>query len=236
MDHPRPWLRYIDAGDIEDADIRFDDLDVQSVAGDKLGDVNGFIVDADLGRPHYVVVDSGGWFKSKHFLLPVGHVRYEPSRRVFIADMTRDRVERYPGFDLDEFDELSDEEMDRLDMNMAAICCPTDKVSASATRSDRWSHWQQPDWWKSGYYQSDRTVRRSTTTARPVSSAASRSERDRVVARESEPSPHFDGRAQPGDVIGVETGGEQTHVGETREDENERRRDAERDSAKPRRR
>lgn len=48
-----------------------------------------------------------------------------------------------------------------------------------------------------------------------------------ALAREAEPSPHFGGRAQPGDVIGVETGGEQTHVGETTEDENTRRRDAE---------
>ena len=49
-----------------------------------------------------------------------------------------------------------------------------------------------------------------------------------AVAREAaEPSPHFGGRAQPGDVMGVETGGEQTHVGETTEDENKRRRSAE---------
>jgi uncharacterized protein YjbJ (UPF0337 family) len=50
---------------------------------------------------------------------------------------------------------------------------------------------------------------------------------EEAVARKGEPSPHFGGRAQPGDVIGVETGGEQTHVGETTEDENSRRRDAE---------
>ena len=36
-----------------------------------------------------------------------------------------------------------------------------------------------------------------------------------------------DGRAQPGDVLGVETDGEQTHLGDTREDEDERREDAE---------
>jgi hypothetical protein len=35
------------------------------------------------------------------------------------------------------------------------------------------------------------------------------------------------GRAQPGDVIGVETDGERTHLGETREDEDARREAAE---------
>ena len=54
---------------------------------------------------------------------------------------------------------------------------------------------------------------------------------EETVARELEPSPHFDGRAQPGDVIGLETGGEQTHVGETTEDENNRRQDAEKEFA-----
>lgn len=36
-----------------------------------------------------------------------------------------------------------------------------------------------------------------------------------------------DGRAQPGDVLGIERDGEQTHIGETREDEDKRRIDAE---------
>jgi hypothetical protein len=40
-------------------------------------------------------------------------------------------------------------------------------------------------------------------------------------------SPHFDGRAQPGDVLGIETGGEETHIGETKNDEDVRREKAE---------
>ena len=39
-------------------------------------------------------------------------------------------------------------------------------------------------------------------------------------------SPHYAGRAQPGDVLGIETGGETTEIGDTAEDENKRRRDA----------
>lgn len=37
-------------------------------------------------------------------------------------------------------------------------------------------------------------------------------------------SPHAGGRAQPGDILGIETGGETTFIGDTDEDENERRR------------
>jgi hypothetical protein len=38
-------------------------------------------------------------------------------------------------------------------------------------------------------------------------------------------SPHLGGRAQPGDILGIETAGETTELGDTAEDENERRRD-----------
>jgi hypothetical protein len=37
-------------------------------------------------------------------------------------------------------------------------------------------------------------------------------------------SPHHGGRAQPGDILGLETGGETTELGDTAEDEDERRR------------
>jgi hypothetical protein len=39
-------------------------------------------------------------------------------------------------------------------------------------------------------------------------------------------------RAQPGDILGIERGGETTSLGETEEDEDERRRDSERDAPK----
>jgi len=47
-------------------------------------------------------------------------------------------------------------------------------------------------------------------------------------------SPHFGGRAQPGDILGIETGGETTAIGDTTEDENERRSDLEKAAAKTR--
>ena len=42
-------------------------------------------------------------------------------------------------------------------------------------------------------------------------------------------SPHFGRRAQPGDILGLETGGETTNIGDTSEDENKRRGDLEKD-------
>ena len=64
--------------------------------------------------------------------------------------------------------------------------------------------------------------------------ARRRAELDRVAAERSDEtpadggdvSPHYGRRAQPGDVLGIETGGETTAISDTAEDEDERRRAA----------
>lgn len=156
MDRPRPWMRYVDASDLCDTDIDFDGLPVQNAAGDRLGTVDGFIIDADDARLYYVVVDAGGWFKSKEYLIPVGHARFDAANRQFFADLTRERIDRFPGFDKDKFHELSDEELERIDLHTASACCPDDLVAAGTKSwSDRWSHYEQPDWWQSNYYRPD---------------------------------------------------------------------------------
>src|SRR5439155_5655662 len=156
MDRPRPWLRYVEAADLADPDVDFDGLPVGNRAGEKLGEIEGFIMDADTARPYHVVVDAGGWFKSKHYLLPVGHVRFDPARQVFTASLPKERIKRFPGFDLDKFDKLSDEELVQLDLHIAAVCCPGDAVAVpSATWGDRWAHYEEPDWWESNYYRPD---------------------------------------------------------------------------------
>ena len=242
MDHPRPWLRYVDADDLDDSTIDFDGLNVVSPTGDKLGDVDGFIIDSSSARPYYVVVDGGGWFKSKFFLLPIGHVNLDTTNRKLVADVAKDRVERYPGFDRSEFEKLSDDELNRMDSQMMAACCPSelDTRTASTSGFDTRAHYTAPGWWRSDFYRADRTGTAAESIAGASAAGATRdrvrvNDRDAVVAREGDVSPHLDGRAQPGDVLGVETGGEQTHVGETAEDENKRRRDAQEAAAKQRR-
>ena len=48
--------------DVDDAVVNFDGLDVLGATASKLGDVDGFVVDAGARRVNYIVVDSGGWF------------------------------------------------------------------------------------------------------------------------------------------------------------------------------
>src|SRR5262245_60642316 len=104
MNRPLPWLRYVDASSLDDDRIDFDGLNVESPTGEHLGDVDGFIVDSKSSRPYYVVVDAGGWFKSKHFLLPVGHTRFDADQEVLVTELSRERIERFPGFDKGNFE------------------------------------------------------------------------------------------------------------------------------------
>jgi hypothetical protein len=77
-------------------------------------------------------------------------------------------------------------------------------------------------------YQSEGITGQETMgTERHTRAAREQASDTTATTREKEDSPYFEGRAQPGDVIGLDTGGERTHIGETAEDENSRRRTAE---------
>ena len=240
-------LRYLDADDVDDAVVDYDGLDVYGPDGQKIGDVDGFIIDADARRVNYVVIDSGGWFTSRRLLLPIGHASLGADRKSLQTDVTRDALRRLPEYEPDHFRKFSDDELRAFERNTVVACCPDEPledVSVTDWGYDSRRHYRQPDWWSSARYAPERLrvldgteYRSRETAAAPAATAttaASRDARNRdlVTARERDDrssrsddvSPHFDGRAQPGDVLGIETGGERTGIGDTAEDEDERRR------------
>jgi PRC-barrel domain len=245
VDHPLPWLRYIDADDVDDQTIDFDGLKVRNPQMEKLGEVDGFIVDSDSGRPYYVVVDAGGWFKSKHFLLPIGEARLDDDKDALVTNLSKERVHRFPGFHKDEFAKLSEDDLRHMNDEICSVCSVSAvSYSASEPVQSAWDRPQfaRPTWWNANPTRPERMGDRaysSTVDYPPSSGSAAGREQEQVRARERDKddrtgdvSPHFDGRAQPGDVVGFETGGERTHIGETADDENKRRRDAEKAAKK----
>jgi len=156
MNHPRPGLRYVDAGELDAKPIKLDGMDVQGIDDHKLGKVDGFIIDTLTARPYYVVVNGGGWFKSKYFLLPIGHAVLDTEQKQLVADITHDRVERFPGFDPSEFEKLTDDDLKRMDDQMYAACCVDTTIEVVA--ASRYDHplYRQPNWWDSSFYRPDR--------------------------------------------------------------------------------
>jgi hypothetical protein len=159
MDHPRPWLRYVGAGDLDTKTFAFDGLEVDSTTGDKLGKLEGFIIDVNSGRPYHVVVGSGAWFTHKHFLLPIGHVALDAGNKKLLADIAKDRVQRFPGFDKDEFEKLSASDLDRMDDALMSCCCSAGNVEARPASSSQWesAHYKYPTWWEADFYRPQRT-------------------------------------------------------------------------------
>ena len=234
-------MRYLDADDVDHAVVDYDGLDVYGRDGQKLGNIDGFIVDADARRVNYVVVDSGGWFTSKRLLLPVGHATLAADHRSLQVDLSRDALGRFPEYDEERFSEFTDDELRAFERNTVVACCPDEPLEEVVTTWGYESrrHYAQPDWWRNAGYATERLqglrdrMARSAAPAAPdeASPVPDVHNRERVMALDNpagDVSPHFEGRAQPGDVLGIETGGERTAIGETGEDEDTRRSGAER--------
>jgi hypothetical protein len=141
MDRPLPGLKYVDAGDLDESGTPFAGLEVDGVDGEKLGEVEGFVMDVVEGRPRHVVVGAG-WFVHKHFLLPIGHVSLGADGKKLIADLTRERVKRFPGFDKSEFERLGPDQLTQLDATMAGACA----VDGENRSTD--DHYRVPSWWQ----------------------------------------------------------------------------------------
>jgi hypothetical protein len=250
-------LRYVAASDLPGDQADFDGLDVRNAAGENLGDVEGFVVDRDSNRPYYLVVDSGGWFSSRHYLVPIGHARFDPGGESLRIDFDRDTIKRFPEARIDRFDQLTEDEALHFNEQMLMACCPTEAGARTGGRwdYDEWSHYRQPDWWtmSAGRREMspppltnrppgqdyDTAVRDARHEMLPDERTAT-SDRERVVARNTErpigpadptlndlPLTPATDRAQPGDVLGIETGGETTTLGDTAREEDKRREAAE---------
>ena len=138
MDHTKPELKYVDARDLNGTAARLDGVPVIGSDGEKLGKVEGFIIDVRERRPRHVVVNAG-WFIHKHFLVPIGHVRLNAGDTELRADVAKSQVEDSPGFDKDEFAKLTGEDATRLDEMITR--------ATGAGRTDSDDYYRMPQGW-----------------------------------------------------------------------------------------
>jgi uncharacterized protein (TIGR02271 family) len=106
-----------------DAEANFAGYDGYDAAGDKLGSIDGVIVDGDSLEPRYVVVDSGGWFTSKQFVVPAGDIREinDDDQRVYFRRLTKQTLDSgvYPRYDEHWWDTNAHAEFDRYEQDIA---------------------------------------------------------------------------------------------------------------------
>jgi hypothetical protein len=159
-------LRFVDAGKLDDADVKLDHLPVYGWEREKLGHLDGFILDVERGAVQYAVVHGGGWFNSKRFLLPIGHIdRFDEEKKELMTDVSTDAIRLFPDFDKDRFLAMSDEDLREFERVMSAACCPDEVIVEEVVWvHDAGSHYREPSWWRPEY--ADQAPSREKTTQR----------------------------------------------------------------------
>jgi hypothetical protein len=207
--------------------MNLDRLEVEDGAGNNLGDVDGFLVESSSGRPRYVVVDSGGWFRTRRYLLPVEHVRFDAQRKGLTFDLGRDAVRRFPEIPEDRIENPAPDELAAYRREVTRACCPDDEDFRrfEVERENPETPWWHTSGWTAAYIAGAPGVSAGGTMDDRMSGRAD--ERWQTAERPDSTIDRPSERAQPGDVIGVESGGETTSLGDTAEDEDRRRERAE---------
>jgi uncharacterized protein (TIGR02271 family) len=121
-----------------ESDYNLEGFDVYDNAGNKLGDVDGVIADSDSYEIRYLVIDAGGWFSTKQFVVPAGDIQEidENERRVFFRTLTKDTLEsgRYPQYDDTWWDRNAHADFGQHEREIARAYQPADYVHGHQER------------------------------------------------------------------------------------------------------
>jgi ferritin-like metal-binding protein YciE len=148
----RGRLRFVDVSDLPKESFAYTELDVRNHVGDDLGSLDGFIVEQSSGRPVYYVIDSGGWFIGRRYLVPVGHGRLDAASRTLLIDMDREKLQRYPEFNANAFLTMTDEQARGYERRLFATLNPDALREPRYWESyDRLPDYTPPEWLASSW-------------------------------------------------------------------------------------
>ncbi len=122
-----------------DSEYNLKGCDCYDAQGNKLGDIDGVIVDGDSMEPRYVVVDTGGWLSSKQFVVPAGDVGEidDEERQVHFRTLTKQTLQsgQYPRYDESWWDTNDHEQFDRHEREVARAYQPDRSEAERADHS-----------------------------------------------------------------------------------------------------
>ena len=139
-------LRYVGGKYFDRATHEYADHQIRNGAGDELGRVNGFLVNAS-GRPYYLVVDSGGLFVGRRYIVPIGKVALDRPTRTFMIDFNKETLKRYPEFHRHSFGAMTDEEARLYEWRVLEAVDPESAPDAPGDwQHENLPHYRQPEW------------------------------------------------------------------------------------------
>jgi len=184
-------LRYVAASELPS--FRFADRRIMNKDGDDLGRIDGFIVDDDTGRPVYHVVDSGGWFSGRRYVLPVAQLEPDESNATFVTELTREQLRRYPEFSPSAFIAMDDEDASRYERRLVEAVLPYHHHLRRGERPhyDELPLYQPPAWLLAGVWMTDPAL-----VSGAVAAAAAAAEAQ--CGATAEPTSQTKGETEPG--------------------------------------
>ena len=83
---------------------------VVNIAGQDIGRIEELMIDVTTGRVAYAVLSFGGFLGigNKLFALPWSAVTVDEGKKRFVVNVTRESLEKMPGFDKDRWPDLND--------------------------------------------------------------------------------------------------------------------------------
>jgi len=80
-----------------------------------LGSIKELVIDPRTGRVAYVVMSFGGFLSlgEKLFAIPFSSFEYDLTNNQYVLQVPKDRLEKAPGFDADNWPAMSDEQWNR---------------------------------------------------------------------------------------------------------------------------
>jgi len=83
---------------------------VVNKAGEDVGKIDEIMIDTPTGRVAYAVLSFGGFLGmgDKLFAIPWSRLSLDESRKVFVLDVDRATLEKAPGFDKDNWPDMTD--------------------------------------------------------------------------------------------------------------------------------
>jgi ferritin-like metal-binding protein YciE len=128
-------FRFIDRKQLDFSRLTPGPLRVRNDADAELGTFDGLVISAGTTTPRYLVVDARGLFGPRRYLLPVSKVRYDETVRTLRVNLSKDTAQRYPEFDRDQFEAMSDEAMRGYEAGLTE-CFPRNKSGQAPDQSN----------------------------------------------------------------------------------------------------
>ena len=149
------------------------------------------IADGDSGIAKYAVVEGGGLLSRRRYLLPITIVRYDETARVLRVDLDEALASRYPEFDRDEFQAMSEHERRGYEMRLLEFFPRTQIVRSQGDATAN-----PPEWLMTGIWVTvpPQKAERLSPEARSFTNEFV-PDREQAVARAEEPPPLPDGES-----------------------------------------